>query len=583
MVENDYFLATTALQEYWDKTKPLIFLTNACVPFKSESNATILPDPWREPDALYRARVYTEHLYKKILIVISQLLNEIHHTNHNIRYWEILLGPTLRIYLSVFYDRYTCVRSAYAIYANLQTITLTKNSYAVATTPQEFSSFLLTDLFNLQIYSFILDYLNAASKQRFINVRASLNSKPVHNYKENFKNYIRRFSNSLFKMFGDQSKVLFIDSGVSFTTLLKIFLKSKGKIVPTIVSNHIVPSEINWHLRQKLLRKNFAGSDFERCMFEGLTYFLPTCFLEDYQQYVNQVVNLKPELIFSAMGWHYNEPLKFFAARAQEQGTKLVGHQHGGDYGILDFHTSELHETNITDKYYTWGWHETNCNSELKPFYSLKLRETKNRGSRSCQQHYLYGTANGRRYLLRFNYSISAITNYFKFQQRFLHALPEYLRNKLQVRLYPSDWGWERIVRFQEAQLNLKYQSTKIPFSRALSQAQLYISDHISTTFAESIAINKPTIIVADPIMWGIREEAQPYFAELKRVGIYYDDPIVAAQSLITIDKDVHHWWQEIDRIKVVNEFRQRFCRSASNKLNEWINELLMVSREENV
>ena len=53
---------------------------------------------------------------------------------------------------------------------------------------------------------------------------------------------------------------------------------------------------------------------------------------------------------------------------------------------------------------------------------------------------------------------------------------------------------------------DLKFQDSQLSFDQALQSARIYLVDHISTTFAESMAQNKPTLLFCDPAMWRIRE-----------------------------------------------------------------------------
>ena len=86
----------------------------------------------------------------------------------------------------------------------------------------------------------------------------------------------------------------------------------------------------------------------------------------------------------SAIGWYFNEEFKMFAAESAEQGVVLVGVQHGGGYGMLEYLFQEDYELSITDKYFSWGWTRNDCHAKVVPVSATKLikEKVRKRGER---------------------------------------------------------------------------------------------------------------------------------------------------------------------------------------------------------
>ena len=115
--KNDVFLATTALEEFWDTTKPVVFLGDWCKRYSRRSvwekvHKETLESPWKERSAVEVAYKYTNEVYEKMLTILSEYLNELHRENHSLRYWRIVLGIWLSYYIAAMYDKYVLLKKA---------------------------------------------------------------------------------------------------------------------------------------------------------------------------------------------------------------------------------------------------------------------------------------------------------------------------------------------------------------------------------------------------------------------------------------------------------------------------------------
>ncbi len=105
------FLATTALEEFWDFSQPILFLGDWCKVENRKKqwenlDAIVLQNAALKSSRSYEAFIYTKKIFEELLPELSKQLNIIHHTQHSLRYWQIIIGPFLLWYIQTLYHRF---------------------------------------------------------------------------------------------------------------------------------------------------------------------------------------------------------------------------------------------------------------------------------------------------------------------------------------------------------------------------------------------------------------------------------------------------------------------------------------------
>jgi putative transferase (TIGR04331 family) len=103
------------------------------------------------------------------------------------------------------------------------------------------------------------------------------------------------------------------------------------------------------------------------------------------------------------------------------------------------------------------------------------------------------------------------------------------------------------------------------------------VLDNPITTFLEALVANIPTIVFWNPDRWEFRVEAQPYFDNLREVGILWDNPEDAAAKLESIYGDPWAWWGS----DAVQESRRRFVNRYGLSNNNWASQWAKALKEE--
>ena len=64
---------------------------------------------WADHKKINKDFLYIEKITEKILVKLSNSLNIVHKTNHDLRYWAVIIHPWLVHYISFLFDRWeTC-------------------------------------------------------------------------------------------------------------------------------------------------------------------------------------------------------------------------------------------------------------------------------------------------------------------------------------------------------------------------------------------------------------------------------------------------------------------------------------------
>jgi putative transferase (TIGR04331 family) len=589
------FLATTAISEFWDKDQEILFLGPWCLRYDRRSEweglkYQVMSSPWSDRKRFYDAAFYLDECGERMLNHLAEYLNSVHGTSHSQRYWRILLGPWLLHALHVTYDRYVHLVEAFTRYPDLQTIVLDPQSFQVPRNTQEFIGFVLDDPFNLQIFSQLLPGMGYAFPTRVL-----CHSRP-ETVDEPEKARWRRIAKSVAKhgvslvsqvigrMRGRAWRVGLCELGWSQSAMWSLAWRSGLQALPLGVKSDWSFSAGDHHCDDR--RKNLAGlpgsDDFERIFVQSLPQNFPNLYLEAFREAREETLRRSrttPKVLVSSAGWYTNEPFKFLAAESMERGSRLVTVQHGGGYGIFKFSAVEFHESRIADSYMVWGWADhRHRNSRNLPSLKLSSYSAGRHPRAEKQERMLLVLTAHMRYLLRFH-SLSvgvAGEDYFNWQVRFLEAMPLWLRRCTVVRPYLEDYGHRTRERLTERFGALQWDGNQ-SFLQSVVASRLAVIDHSGTTFLETLRLNVPTILYWDPHVTEVREEAVPYFEDLRKVGILWDSPEAAAKKVAEIYDEPWSWWNS----EAVQEVRRRFVDRYAFEREDWVDYWVKALEEE--
>lgn len=574
------FLATTALEEFWDTSKPIVFLGEWCLRYSRRAfwepvGGEVVSHPWKDRNKFSEAQAYISDLYKRLMPFLTRALNDLHNISHGERYWSIVIGPWLLWYLAVLYERYITILVSLEKYPGFVTIGLSEEAFITPMDTLEFMELIKDDRYNLQIYTRALKYLGKKVILKKEETRSDC-FRPLGRSKFSNNSITGNISNIVRKLFKNRCLVYARNSYFPRLAEFEIFLKSFGKIWFSRYGGEyesvLLPADIKSRVA---LQNQLPGkSEFERLIKTVLPLDIPQCYVENFKvvgEIAKRSYLIKPKAIFSANSWYYDEVFKQWSALSAENGVVLLGAQHGGNYGSRSCLVSEEYELSIVDKYFTWGWGRSDYYKKAIPFFATKLTKPRKMQADNKSDSILFATTCTHRYFYQFLGHPDDCSGYLQWQARFIKCLKPELRRKIQLRLNSEDCGWGIVTYWNDICPEAVRDNWKIPFWKSLKRCKLHVCDHLATTFIESLSANKPTVLFWNSVINELKPKAQSFYDSLRDVGILYDTPESAAVAVTAIYEDVELWWNSPNRQKARQHFCDEFARTSQNAVKEWV------------
>ena len=589
------FLATTALSEFWDVEKEILFLGPWCILYSKRKQLFglkyhILPSPWSDRERFHQAHQYCQDLYEELLGDLGEFLNQVHGVKFGPRYWRIILGPWLRCMIDAYYDRYVCLKEAIRHGPNFDTWLLDEQDYQVPFDINEFITLALTkgaDLYNLQLYSQIL--------------RGMGHTFPAKKFEKNisepgeWQQYWKAARGKRWKELAKGARKLIhraafsrVEAWLHYSALPSWQEVLRLALTPGFKGRFLLADDLPaWsgsleekaESRQALAHCSHPGDPFRKILIENLPGNFPKLYLEGFGPWRRQLLQAWgqrdwPKILVNAAGLWFDTTAKLLAAEMTERGGKLLSLQHGGGYGCALLACNEKHEREISDRFGCWGWAKQEQDDRLVNLAAPKLamRERKPGKSRKRRTILLVGNQTSR-YLYTFqSHPVgSQIEKYIKDLLTFLEELGRTGRRTTLYRGSPSEFGWHTIQRVRDRFPDMALDDHMQPYARRIQQARLVVLDYPDTTLLEAMAANVPVVLFFDSRVWEHREEAVRYFDMLRQAGILQDTPGEAARQVGEIYDRVDEWWFSDEVQAARRKFAHHFARGSRKWPREWV------------
>ena len=114
-------------------------------------------DIWEDYSTLKKDYDYIYNQYEFLLEKLSEELNKIHNKNYSKRYWRILLGPWIFLFISIIFERWFSIEN---IFKNnkKKNFYKTNNKNYIPTDIDEFRNIYILEEWNHNLYSKILGH-----------------------------------------------------------------------------------------------------------------------------------------------------------------------------------------------------------------------------------------------------------------------------------------------------------------------------------------------------------------------------------------------------------------------------------------
>lgn len=566
------FLITTALEQTWRDDEPVLFLGEWCRLYNRKSvwsdlDAEVVPYHWDDREKLHRDYLYLQALHEELLQELSSQLNTLHGVEYSLRYWRILVGVWLGLFVQMLFDRWVMLEQAVKGYSisGVRILDVAPEEF-IPNDMGHFMDMFASDEWNEVIYGQLLENWTAVPVKKVRASRGRLPARPALPLPRRLKRKLAQVASVVSRWFVRENEAFFIATYLPIK--LDWTLQWRLGQIPKLWREISPPkTEVEWERRQ--WKMSGAGvDDFAAIARAMIPRHIPVSYLEGYPALQAFGNNLpwpkKPRLIFTSNSYFSNDVFKAWAAEKVSAGTLFVGGQHGGVFGAARWIFEEDHQISIFDRWLSWGWNDQNT-PQVKPAGFLKMI------GRNLNWDPKGGALMVEMAMPRYSYLMLSGTvatqwlGYFEDQCRFMTALPQRLREQVLVRLYSHDYGWCQKQRWRDRFPKIRLDDGVLPIAGLIEKSRLYLATYNSTTFLESLAMNVPTIMFWNPNHWELRSNAVPYFEKLKKAGIFHESPESAACQMVKVWDDVDGWWNQTE----VQEARLYFCDHFARMPND--------------
>lgn len=567
------FLITTALEETWADDRPVLFLGEWCLRYSrkerwSKLDAELAPYHWSDRDRLYADYLYLNEFYEHVLGDLAVRLNDIHGTAHSQRYWRILIGPWLAYFIHILFDRWQSIHGALDHFdIDGSVIIAKKDDEWIPNDMDHFLELFIEDEWNHHIYAAILQRIGGvpciSKNHAGTRDNQSITGKP------SLKVRVATALADVASFFVRKHDAFMICTYLPFSSEIRLQLRFWQipqwwrRVSPVKIP--IDQGQRNWEMPAR------ADTDFERFVLDMIPKQIPAVYLEGYKQLVEQTHRLpwprSPKLIYTAnVLWHDSVSMAYVAEKT-EQGTPLVYGQHGGAYGVEKFTFGEEHEIRISDRYITWGWSNDSDPSVVPVGMGVAL--SKAARSYNANRKLLLVTQNIPRYTFRlYSESGRSFIGYLENNFMFASLLRERIRDDMLVRLTSWERGWCQAMRWGDRFPAVELELGRRRIRDLMNESRLVVLSYNSTGILETLASGIPSVLFVDLKAAPLRDSAIPYYAELKRVGIFHDTPESAALHVNRVWDDVDAWWTSADVQEAVARFTKQYCGRPDDLLD---------------
>ena len=579
-------LITTKKNNYPDITnEKKIYLGNWCLQNKyvADNDETVADYHWDDRNKLENDFSYVLNLSEKLAKYIGDELNKIHKIKKKDEYWKLTLQYWLITYISSSFDLWENLNLTLKNYnINNVLISIGENiefQDLIVENSREFSMLCTNDLWVSYLSKKIIEYLKK-NNETTIDIRLKNETTEVNKYTAYLGpiKYKRDFvKNILISLYIKISR--FINTNNQLVTyrtrmgiLNEIKLNLKFSQTPFIFrGNFYKKKKIDIQLRKNTKINYSTKNNYEKFLVSNIFLFIPKEFVEDFhsiEEYIKSYFPKNPKIILSSNSLIRENIFTRYIADMKEHKSKCFYMQHGGVYGHLKLHWNEIFEKQISDKYLTWGW--SNDEKEIAFGMVKKLPLKQNEINRIRTNKYIYFLRSRPRYNIKINSSVGS-NQLCKYYQECLSFFKNKnllnINKEIVARFHEAkfDWDHEFIWKKNLQDINFSYTNTE-SLRNVYLNYELIIYSYIGTGFLESLALDKPFILISSLKEWKLRESAIEDFEKLKSAKIFFETNEEAIEHLNNINANIYSWWDKKEIQLIKEEFKKKYARYIDEK-----------------
>ena len=324
-----------------------------------------------------------------------------------------------------------------------------------------------------------------------------------------------------------------------------------------------------------------------------LDYFPSSCFEaaeNNVDLYLKKISSYKSKYIF---GHGISGQNGIFAAVAAKMNDKkIVGYQHGGQYGYIEdlFQFAQTEYQN-SDMFATWGWHDNEIDSHLPKFESFNLPAPlfSSQPAKLKQNYFKQDNFNSKPDIIfitnktnRFPFSCSGGTNRIDFIDEFKSGIKKIVRksvetnNSIIAKVYSKN-RYELLKNFWDEVAEIGGENYTIYDSwdkglslKVINTAKIIVWDQIGTGTLQCLTSNIPSMVYWERFHSRETSFARPLIEQLEQVGIVHNNLDSLFKEIEIYKKDPILWINNVNRKKAIYDFCQKYAYTDKNWKKIW-------------
>lgn len=575
-------LILTGHKDTWPlDEKQALFLGQHCFFYNDKSDFLeqgkfqILPSPWKNAHDILDSALYIDKVHDRIIPRLSDIMNSFYGLSYSEKFWKLYMTLWLHNWLNIFYDRYRRLEYIGESFKERFVVKILDEYDPAVGDIWIFVSKMKEDHYhNLLLMSDIINYAQFdfldCKKVSVLAEASECNKKPsfkgdVRELLPSFKEIIKKHLNNFF------TSSVFLGTTYGLSLRDKIYLQFwrdpaflfKKRLSAPVRVRKVSRCDIN-----KVHLEFGAKNRFEKIVQEVLLKYMPDNLLMLDKYCASAHLDIKT---WVGNDIYISQKKCFEIASVLERGGRWISSQHGGGYGqLLSFPYGKF-EYEAAGEFITWGWeHKHIYNAAFYALPSPMLSRLKKHKEMEDSIIFVSSIEYAYRHRLQTFFDPETVIDYVRNKKLFFEHLDEKILKKVKYRSCFHKYSSPQEIEIIKKMLSKDWILDDSKLTGFLSRTRLTVIDYPCTAFLEALAMNTPTILYYDPGHVTYCEAAEPYFQNLRSVGILHDSPQAAAEKVNEIWADVPGWWSNSDIQRVKNDFCFQFARSQAGWRNEW-------------
>jgi len=480
---------------------------------------------------------------------LGRKLNQKHQFCYSAHFWKIVLFPYIEFLLQTTWMAEKYVHRLLNQYRNDKiTITLVKNQIDWQIQDMmDFDYQIKTHPFYFWLFSQIIQAIGLPIHWKIAYKEITITSHYIEPQPQTLKNkIIQKFDIILKNHFHYKRKIY--GTGVWDDLFLGLLLRLKP------------PKKDSLRFLTSKTQQINSSLDLLKLTWE----LLPLYFRN--KKHFERITNIKAgKLKVGSQALVWKDDYKIKIAHAVEQGARVLGVQHGGQwYGNAEY-VSLLHPEYALNAFVAWGaQHHKAVKSKLISMPYPMLCRVANRHTQK-NESIIYVTSVTFFSRSYFN-DYACGWKYLAFKNQFLDNLNPNLHSDFWFRTYPYE---NQLYARTKPYYTKRYPWLQIHtgnLHKDLLKCKLLVLDHPGTTFNIAMAGNIPVIAFWHEDMIDFCAEYQPYLQKLREAKIIFHCVTDVLTHLSNIQSNVQEWWQS----ELVQEVKQDWCQKYALTDKNW-------------